>query len=477
MKKEQYAIKGYFFGKNYRDLGNTIKTSFKGTWHSFIATFAAIGDAWSLDNVFFAIGLTIFYVILAIARFVFGFLFTILFSIFHIVVVTIVMIFVYLGFVTVAFIDKIYRTFKKVSNNCPNCQKKYDFPVYHCPNCGAPHRYLYPSSYGIFTHKCTCGTKLPTLLINGRHKLKSTCPHCGNIAIPGVFHSTLFPVFGGRSSGKTCFINGALTEIEQFAEKSKNLEYSYFYGVAGDERKRFEDYAANGNLPESTHDNSLVFYNFYLSPKNNFVKNFISLCDISGEVFQSRQEITKQVGYRYADAVIFVLDPLSIPSFRDELVEAGYDVAKYGGSDHAISDILSAMLTSLNEIYRKKNWKLHLVVAFTKSDIPMLDKYIGAKAIKEYRDAHKNCSVIEARDALLEKFLIEHDEANALNMIKNHFVSAHFFPTSAVGKNHKEGTAFEPVGNADPVLWAIDRPYKNLNFKSYFAEMEGSELC
>ena len=475
-KVETYAIKGYLFGKNYQDLINTIKESFAKTWDDVADSAYNITHPEG-GNLFFNIGLAIFYTIILIARFIFGFLFTTIFSVLHILVVTVMMIFVYFGFVIIAFIDKVYRTFKKISNNCPNpdCQTKYDLPVYHCPSCGAPHRYLFPSSYGIFNHRCNCGQKLPTLLINGRHKLRGTCPRCGFVAFSGLNRSSIFPVFGGRSSGKTCFINSALTEIESLAP-SLGCEYEYLYDVQGDERRRFKEFMSHGDLPESTHDNSLVYYNFYFSPvnqkakgsKEDQIRNFVSLCDISGEAFTSRETVTKQLGYRYADSTLFILDPLAISSFRDELAEQGYDVASYKCSTHQISDILGVMLTSLQELHRKKNTKQSLIVVITKGDMPKMDELLGDAAVKKYQKTHKSASDMEARDALAEQFLKDYGEANALNMIKNYFTQVHFFLTSAIGKDHVEGEAFEPVGTAAPVLWAIDKTYDNVDFKEYW---------
>ena len=467
MKKEQYAIQGYFFGKNYRDLFATITTSFKVAWRAVVSIVEEIPSVWRNHNIFISIGLTIFFSVLTLVRFVFGFIFTIIFSLFHIVLVTIVMAFIYLAFFFLASVDKIYRTIKKINNVCPNdgCNRKFDLPVYHCPKCGAPHQYLYPSSYGILHHRCTCGEKLPTLLINGRQKLLKTCPHCQRPLLGGdnVYSSTLFPIFGGRSSGKTCFINSAITEIETYANAEK-LQFNYFYDRMGDQRRRFEQFMASGRLPESTHDMQLTSYNFELSPMKASVKNMISVADIAGEIFTSRENILRQSGYKYADAVVFVLDPLSIETFRDNLVENGYDITSYSGSEQTISDILSNMLTSLNDIYRTDKWKLSLVVALTKADIPGLDEKFNQTQIDAYIKAHPGTNTMQARDALVEAFLLENGEANALNLMKTRFSEVHYFPCSSVGKDHEEGTPFAPYGNAEPLLYVINRAYKNLNF-------------
>ena len=220
----------------------------------------------------------------------------------------------------------------------------------------------------------------------------------------------------------------------------------------------------SGILPTSTHDMNMLYYNFHISPKKAVVKNFISIADIAGETFTSSDAITRQAGYKYADAVIFVLDPLAIDMFRDRLVDEGYDVTDYSASDQQVSDILATVLHSLDELYHTTQWNLSLAVAVTKADIPSLDEAYGENAIHNYMTANPNLNYMQARDALVEKFLIENGEGNAVNLMKSKFKEIHYFPTSAVGKDHVEGEPFNSYGNAAPLLYVINRAYKNLNF-------------
>ena len=465
MKREKYAIKGYFFGKVYKDLINTIVESFKETRYEVCETAKSFKDIFSDHGIFFGIGLYGYYSIIIAARFLFGFLFTALLSLLIVIGAAIVMCGLYIGFFVLATIDTIYRNIKKINNSCSNCQRKFDVPVYHCPKCGAPHKYLYPSVYGIMHHRCTCGELLPTLPINGRHKLVQTCPHCEEKIVGGLHHATIFPVFGGRSSGKTCFINSALNEIEALSAKN-NYEYEYFYDVKGDERQRFKDYLKKGIFPESTHDDSLVFYNFYFNKKGEKIKNLISLCDVSGEVFQRRDTITKQIGYRYADSIIFVLDPLSIEEFRNELSEQGYDVASYSYSAHPIGDIIGAMLTSLNDLYKTEDWKLKLAVVFTKADMPVFKDRFSKESINLYKKSHKKKTIQAARDGMAEEFLSEFGEGNTLNLMKNHFSEIHYFVSSTTGDKPVEGEPFVSYGSSDPIMWVIKSAYKNIDIKS-----------
>lgn len=461
-KEETYAIRGYFFGKNYHDLFATIGGSFRRTGAAIAETWEVIGEAIPDHGVFLGIGLIVLSFLIVIFRAVFGFLFTAIFSVLHIIIISIIMAVFYVHFVVVWAIDKTYRTIHRVSNNCPSCQRKYGLPVYHCPNCGAPHRYLFPSSYGVYHHRCTCGTLLPTVYVNGRHHLNASCPHCGARAFPGIHSAVLFPVFGGRSSGKTCFINMALEEME---ERANGLDcvYHYFYDAQGDQRESARQRMRNGALPDSTSDETLIYYNFYFTPRKAKIHNFISLCDVKGEVFNQREKIESLTGYRYADEVVFVIDPISIDGFRNHLHEQGYDVAHFVYSEDSISTILGAMITSLEAMYKTKKPRLNLTVVITKGDAPELEELIGETAVSRYVSQNGGTR-LAARNELCKRFLFQYGESNAYNQLIQNFTNVQFFTVSSLGKDHQEGEAFVSEHAADPVLWLVDRHYSNLNF-------------
>lgn len=465
MKKkiERNAIKGYLFGKIYKDILETIKGSFENTWEDVVETADNFSDIFDDHGIFFGIGLYAYYGLIIAARFLFGFLFTAIISLFILIGAGIGMSGVYIAFIIIAFIDNMYRLIKRISSSCPSCERKFSLPVYHCPHCGREHHYLFPNSYGILHHRCVCGSTIPTTFFNGRSKLPSTCPYCGESLVSGLHRATIFPVFGGRSSGKTCFINSALTEIENIANQH-NYEFNYFYDVKGDERERFKNYMEKGILPESTHDDTLVFYNFYFNKKNQKVKNYISLCDVSGEVFQKRENIIKQVGYKYSDAAIFIIDPLSIEDFRNELTNQGYDVASYSFSSHKISDIIGAMITSLNDIFKTEKWKLNLVVVFTKADLPKFKEKFTDSEIRTMMNVEK-CSYQNARNKIAEKFFVEYGEANSLNLLNSHFSNIRYYTASSLGDDPVEGQAFRSYGASEPILNVIKDAYKNIDIE------------
>lgn len=210
MAQPQPAKVSYFFGKGYSDLWNTIKESWSRNIHS-------AGDQFSLacEKGCFTMGGGM-NLIAAISIFTFGSLITAFTTFAHIAVLFAFFAFIYMGFGLLWLIDRIYIMINKIKNACPNpdCQASFLIPTYECPGCGEKHTNLVPSKYGILKRTCLCGTKLPTTFLNGRGQLKAYCPEC-DTALSGDTASRqyAFPVIGGPSVGKTCFINMAIDQM------------------------------------------------------------------------------------------------------------------------------------------------------------------------------------------------------------------------------------------------------------------------
>lgn len=383
------------------------------------------------------------------------------------------MLFFYLLFVCVKLADGIYLSLKKISTSCPNCQEKYSLPTYVCV-CGAEHTHLVPSKYGAFRRKCKCGRILKTTFFNGRQKLpgKWICPKCG-YELGGPLQVDIpIPVVGGASSGKTCFISMAISQIEKMAP-SLGLEFSYNSNPLLE-----DDYEENiraldsGNLPSKSDYLRLRYYQFYLTPNKEKVKNLISICDIAGEAYEGgNNSISGQLGFKYANAFIMVIDPLSIRRYREEV--AG-DIAldQYRASERSMDEVLDSLITTLENIncLTPQNMiKTDVAVLFTKCDIPGLNDKIGPKVVEKYMQQHEIKSKYEATNKVCEKFLNEYEEDNFLNSLKSKFKSIQFFTCSALG-HVVNGQEFEPSGVVEPALWLIDKASASINLKSIWGK-------
>ncbi|MGN0805675.1 MAG: hypothetical protein ACI4MC_01445, partial [Candidatus Coproplasma sp.] len=255
--EKQPAYINYFFKGGYVEFADTIRDAFErcgddikksakqlasawsklytliNIWYLFVKfmTFFDGGDDFDLGEFFYSFWALIKFFFF-LFKLIFGAIFTVLItsvmSVLHTVILGIFFLFTYIYFGIVKFIDFLYNHIKKISTSCPSCQKKYALPAYVC-TCGETHTQLVPSRYGIMKRRCNCGQKLPTSFLNGRHKLGGDwkCPHCGYILnSDGLQVDICIPVVGGTSSGKSCFISMALSEIEKNAA-SNGLEFEY----------------------------------------------------------------------------------------------------------------------------------------------------------------------------------------------------------------------------------------------------------
>lgn len=489
--KRQPAKINYFFKGGYVELWNTFKSTFSNLgedisdawelladgwcdfWGSF---FSAIGSIFGFDFEWDEIGDSI----KGICKFSFGFgkLFHILvvttslclfLSLAHAIILLTIMAIAYTFFMLWLLADTIYCLVKKISSNCPNCQNHFSLPVYICPNCGAEHTRLRPSKYGIWKRTCECGYKLPTTFFNGREKLEAHCPTCGmNIKDGGKHVDICIPVVGGTSSGKTCFIHQSIAAIDKSAS---DLGLHYEYSPNG-----MDDYADNmnninhGYLPEKTNDMRLKYYQFYLNPASSKVKTLVSLCDVGGEVYSDSMSLGEQIGYKYANAFLLVVDPLSITMFREEIQKQSVNPSSYGCSSDSVDEIISMLITTLENMFcisSKDMLKTDVAVVFSKGDLPGLSEKIGDAAIEKCIQENPALSRFEAQNTVCENFLKEYEEINFLNSLKSKFKTIQFFCSSSLGHN-MDGTPFEAHGVEDPVLWLIDKTSPSMGLKDKY---------
>lgn len=474
--EKQPAYIGYVFKDAYTELGNTIKTTFAMCGETIVDSWDSLCDNFSdiFDVEFFEIFACSF----KIGYYFFKLLFSLILtpvicavvSAIQCVITMIMMMIAYVVFALAWLADQGYLTIKGIASNCSVCQHKFRLPVYVCPNCGKKHTRLVPSIYGIFNRRCECGYRLPATFFNGRQKLQALCPNCLKKGVEtvigdGGYHFDMcIPIIGGPSAGKTCYINMAISEIEKNAADKYGLVF---------ESADLSEYQLNqaslqrGRRPEKTADMKLKYYQFYLTPKKMKLKNMVSLCDIGGEVFSDSQIAGQQIGYRYANAFLMIIDPLSIPAFRKTIANT-VNIGSYNASEIEIDQVLNMIVSTLMSMYNLKSkdmLKTNIALVFTKSDIPGIDKEIGESALTDYMAAHpKMKDKYKATNIICEDFLEKYDEHNFLHDLKSKFKSVQFFVSSALGHN-EDGTAFTPKNVEEPALWLIDKTSKYIDLK------------
>ena len=487
--KKQPAYVNYFFRGGYVELGKTIKTAFSKckedivkSWYLLCDTASDLGYLKSIIEIIlviftfgnsgrFAIG-DFFRGIWTLIKFFFALLklisvtvcttfISMILSVGHSVILFAFLLLAYIFFLIVLLADTLFCNIKKIATNCPNCQAKYALPTYVCV-CGREHSSLKPSKYGILTRKCLCGAKLRTTFFNGRQKMpgKWICPKCEYDLHGSTMHSDVtLLVVGGPSSGKTCYVHTVISQLELNANSKYNLNFEYKPNDdLGDDYEENKDNLKNGVLPFKTNDTRLKFYQFYLTPKKNKVKNLVSLCDVAGETYGSVKEMGNQIGFKNAGGFIVTIDPLTILSYKEE-VNNSLDLKGYAASEKPMDEVLTMLIGTLENmgcVKPKESIKTKVAIVFTKCDIPGIDELIGEKAVEAYLNTNpKVKSKYEAQNAVCEAFLVKYDEVNLLNNLKSKFKNLQFFTCSALGHS-VDGSVFTPNGVEEPVLWLLN---------------------
>ena len=457
MAKEQPAKISYFFGKGYVDLWNTIRDAWILNIDSAKRQFSL-----SAEKGFFSIGGGM-NLVAAMAIFVFGSMITAFTTAVHVGVLLFFFACIYIGFGLLWLVDRIYIFANKIKNACPNpsCQASFLIPVYECPGCGRKHTALVPSRYGILKRTCLCGEKLPTTFLNGRGSLKAYCPEC-DFPLSGDTASRqyAFPVIGGPSVGKTCYINMVIDQMMSDVAPAQGWEMEFIGETDERDHALAMKSLKSGIRLLKTELNALTAYKMMLKLPKEKIGRRIYVYDISGEMFSSSSDFQNNQAYSYANGFIFIIDPLTLAQFAME-VEDKIDLNSYGASSKDFDDILNIMLINLEKMLGAKDkdmLKCNLAVLINKTDVPTVEEKVGETAAQQYLAEHADTckSFMDARDEVCREFLTNYGAGNFVRTAESKFKSVHYFPCSALGHNH-EGEPYEGKHVVDPLLWLLEQ--------------------
>ena len=454
---DQPAKISYFFGQGYRDLVNTIKEAWRLNLRTAKEKFNS-----SQQNGFFTPTGGI-HLVTAICVFIFGTIITAIATFIHIGVLVFFFTTIYIGFGLLWTIDRIYIFANKIKNVCanPDCQAKFLIPVYECPVCGRKHTKLVPSKYGILKRTCLCGNKLPTTFLNGRGNLTAYCPKCDH-PLEGNTGSRqyAFPVIGGPSVGKTCYINMTIDQLIRNVAPNNGWSINFLSENNAKDHARAMNALNSGVRLMKTESNTLTAYQMMLSLPNKKIDRRIYIYDISGEMFSSSTDFQKNPAFSHADGFIFIFDPLSLAQFEMEVDEI-IDAESYGASSQNPDDTLNIMLINIQKMFElsdKDMLNRNLAVVINKADIPTLKEKIGEVVAYQYlSDNSTTCKNIEdARNTVCRNFLMDYGAGNFVRAAESKFKRVRYFNCSSLGHNI-QGKPYESENVVFPLMWLLQQ--------------------
>jgi len=115
--------------------------------------------------------------------------------------------------------DVITRRRQRASLKCPHCYGESTLPGYRCigPGCTVVHWSMLPGALGLFTRRCSCGTRLPNTVGSAAKALVPVCPFCQHNLVEGsgARQTIQLALIGSVGAGKTRLLGAATVAIER----------------------------------------------------------------------------------------------------------------------------------------------------------------------------------------------------------------------------------------------------------------------
>lgn len=453
------AIKSYFFGKGYTDLWGTLVESWQRNLGSAKNEFAQAGLLW--PGTYARKGMAILRGTAGVSVVLFGTAFFLLFSAVHVTILLTFFLLIYLGFSLVYLTERGFLAWKKFFTVCPECHGKSPLPEYFCRKCGAVHRRLIPSQYGILHHTCTCGEKLPATFFLKRGELKARCPECENLLETEHTESrkAFVPVFGGPSVGKSAYLFSAVHTLISEAPRL-GLAHSFVDSRTESEFERVRQQLSNGRTPDKTLTTLPRAFNLQLQRADQSPR-VLYLYDPAGEAFNETEGLVLHKYQEYLSGLIFLIDPFTIPAVQAEYedrLRSVRDALK--PSSLPVEDALSRILISMEEHFglgKAARVKVPVAVVVNKADAFDLEDRIGERAVQDRLSsvtAPTDPAIV--RDELIRTQLIRWGQGDLVQQIETRCVRVRYFTCSSLGRM-PDGTsrAFEGRGVLEPLLWIL----------------------
>ncbi|EHL14782.1 hypothetical protein HMPREF9630_00825 [Peptoanaerobacter stomatis] len=459
MKKDtQPAKKSYFFGPGWNDLGKFIKRFWQFNQDDIKKKAEKIETGKGIMSFSGARAL-----MSCISLILFGTIFFCLIAATVSTVLGVAFCFVYILILAIWLLDRINLISKGIFVACPNCKSKYLIPTYICPSCGEKHTKLTPGKYGVFFRTCNCGKKLPSHFLTKRGSLAAECPKCG-VSLSGTATKPLcIPIIGGRSSGKTAYINAFSYEFIEKVAPRNGIEIKHY----NEETERFynhdisNDYMGGTTRMTKTEMDlkqaSSKAFSFIIHHNKISPDRLVQIYDVAGESFVDNTENEEQLQYTYCQGIVFMLDPLSIPMVRNHLDDTISEIDRSSVGTLDVDLVLDSFLNKIRQITGQSStavFNMPIAIVISKGDIRTLDRFIGDEKISEYMTENNldMDSFTVAEDELCRKFLMENGLASFVSNIDLKFKNNRYFKCSSIGHTREVGR-YNPRGVLEPMEW------------------------
>lgn len=371
---------------------------------------------------------------------------------------------------------------------CPFCF--YDFPLqelrFRCmtPNCSgrekdtvyAEARGYSPAVMGrvLAQPKRLFSVGVPQGMLCDLCKITShsrLCPYC-HFELPhdvGQIDQRIIAIIGGRATGKTHYIASLITRLQHEVGK----EFGLAVRMLGDDtQERWErDFytplfinktVLQPNQPAEIDPQVKTPLIFRLTFGSGGVRRVLNLSffDSAGEDMTSLVTMSLQNRYiLHANGIIFLLDPLQIPSLRQQLPQANVPAADVKASPEYIVGRLRDLFE--RELHLPATRKVKTPVAFALSKVDTLFSLLEPGSELQHpglHQGHLDLADVQSVHTEIENYLATWINPNFCNIIHDSFACYNFFGVSSLGRQPDAQNRLAdvtPLRIQDPFLWIL----------------------
>ncbi len=355
--------------------------------------------------------------------------------------------------------------------DCASARSHFrDIEVRYVCACGAKHGYLVPSYYGIWYHRCTCGSTLPakrSLRLKrddaGRvleEAMMKECPMGHPWGVKGTALPTHFiALVGGSSAGKTCFLTMA---VEQLLRNVAQQRYRAQFESVGDRQKHQNnvDILGSGTLPPPTQVGAPIASVLTLKGDKRGPAR-IHLYDAAGEIYKGVKEWEF---FEDLTGIVVLIDPLSLPGLREQAAERQLeDWAKSRVSGDSTEQIFATLRRNVSKFLKYGSagrTNVPVAVVIGKADVASVAERIGPDAMQR-EFAGRPLSVEQMRTAesdACRRALLDWKMTNEIRALEEQFQRVSYFACSQLGRAPDESLKpYVSEGVLPPLVWLLDQ--------------------
>jgi hypothetical protein len=297
------------------------------------------------------------------------------------------------------------------------------------------------------------------------------CPSC-HFTLPhdvGQINQRIIALVGGRATGKTHYIASLVTRLQHAIGRNFDITVRL---LGDDTQERWErDFyiplfvhktVLQPTLPagvDAQIKSPLIFRLTFTRGRQKHALN-ISFFDSAGEDLTSLTTMSLQNrSIAHADGIIFLLDPLQIPSVRSLIPDTNAPQADVKASP----EYMAGRLRDFFERERglRATEKVKVPVAFTLSKLDTLFPLLEAGSEFHHpggHDGYLDLDDVQSVHTEISNYLASWINPNFCGIIHNSFARYNYFGVSSLGSQPDAGnhlSTISPLRVEDPFLWIL----------------------